>query len=201
MENIRPLEKIVGNGRVAVVDSSMQFKDIVQWQRAITMLVANEAYTLIPHGSGKLVRSPSIAIEMPLVVSLHRFVPYREHYLIPGETASKHMIRVRDGWTCQYCFKYGRTIDHIMPKSRGGLSTWENLCVACEKCNAQKRNRTPQEAGMRVPAVPERRKIHVPRTKHQTMQQAIHEELETMLGIVSDTSPVAEYDALNVSVS
>lgn len=206
MESVRKLEHIVGNGRVAIVDTAMQFKDYVPWQRAITMVVNNEGYTLITNPNGELVRSPSLTVEMPLVVCLNRYVAYRqdhefEQYATPkpiadGTTVSKHTIRMRDNWTCQYCQQYGDTIDHIFPKSRGGGSTWDNLCVACAKCNGEKRNRTPQEAGMRVPVIPKygvlrfpALRIHQRRERMQQVQQAIYEELETLLGIEAK-SPV-----------
>lgn len=184
MENIKSLEKIVGTGRVAVVDSTMQFKDFVNWQRAVTMVVTDEAYTLIPNANGKLVRSPSISVELPLVVCLNRFVAYRQNHIMDGQTVSKHTIRTRDKFICQYCDKRGRTIDHIYPKSRGGLNTWDNMCVACSKCNGEKGDRTPQEAGMRVP--------NIPKTVDNEIQYAVYREIEIMMGINMAPEPVSE---------
>lgn len=56
----------------------------------------------------------------------------------------------RDNEICAYCRGHANTIDHILPKSKGGLSTWTNSVAACRKCNEKKANRTPEEAGMRL---------------------------------------------------
>ena len=60
-------------------------------------------------------------------------------------------IKARDGHRCGYCLvNRGTTVDHILPKSRGGAETWENLVAACERCNQAKADRTPEEAGMKL---------------------------------------------------
>jgi 5-methylcytosine-specific restriction endonuclease McrA len=72
-------------------------------------------------------------------------VPYKRIML-----SRKNVLR-RDRMRCQYCNGRDRlTIDHVMPKSRGGKDTWENLVAACTRCNNRKGNRTPEEANMRL---------------------------------------------------
>ncbi len=82
----------------------------------------------------------------PSVIRLSAYIhlPYKNI-----ELSRKNIIR-RDGHRCQYCSKSSPplTIDHVMPKSRGGSDTWENLVCACVRCNNRKGNRTPEEAGM-----------------------------------------------------
>lgn len=81
----------------------------------------------------------------PSVIRLHRYlrVPYRK-----VELSRKNIFR-RDAHTCQYCGnKHDLTLDHILPKSRGGPDTWENLVTACKSCNNIKGNKTPKEAKM-----------------------------------------------------
>ncbi|MGB9702325.1 MAG: HNH endonuclease [Candidatus Kapaibacteriota bacterium] len=67
-------------------------------------------------------------------------------------------IMKRDGMQCQYCGKkhIQLTVDHILPKSRGGKDEWENLVTACYECNNKKGNRTPEEAGMKLLSIPKR---------------------------------------------
>jgi 5-methylcytosine-specific restriction endonuclease McrA len=69
-------------------------------------------------------------------------------------------VLVRDRETCQYCgAQPGRahlTIDHLVPRSQGGTTTWENVVAACETCNRRKGSRTPQQAGMALTAAPRR---------------------------------------------
>ena len=64
----------------------------------------------------------------------------------------KKAVLWRDRYTCQYCGQKGGelTVDHVLPKSRGGKSTWDNLVAACRSCNLRKGDRTPEEAGMRL---------------------------------------------------
>jgi 5-methylcytosine-specific restriction endonuclease McrA len=59
-------------------------------------------------------------------------------------------VFARDEWTCQYCGAQAENLDHVVPRSRGGLHAWENVVAACRRCNARKENRTPQEAGFRL---------------------------------------------------
>lgn len=61
---------------------------------------------------------------------------------------SKHRLFERDKYECGYCGKPANTVDHIMPRSRGGSTTWTNTIASCIKCNRKKANKTPEEAGM-----------------------------------------------------
>lgn len=91
------------------------------------------------------VRTVNKSFAFPSVIRLLRYIrfPYKK-----VELSRKNVMR-RDGHTCQYCgSKTGLTIDHIIPKSRGGQDSWENLTTACKTCNNVKGNRTPEEADM-----------------------------------------------------
>lgn len=99
-----------------------------------------------PNGNGS-VRSKNIIVPAPYVIVL---LTYDK---IPRvSTFSKRNVLKRDKHTCQYCGQQGRylTIDHVLPKSRGGQSNWKNVVAACEPCNKKKANKTPEEAGMRL---------------------------------------------------
>lgn len=101
---------------------------------------------MIEKAHNKFIRSVNKTFEMPSVIKLCEYqrIPYREVDI------SKRNVFLRDSGKCQYCGTSNGllTIDHIIPKSRGGDSTWENLTTACFKCNNKKGNKTPQEANM-----------------------------------------------------
>jgi 5-methylcytosine-specific restriction endonuclease McrA len=63
---------------------------------------------------------------------------------------SRRAVFARDEYRCQYCGDRADSIDHIVPRSRGGRDVWDNLAAACRPCNTRKRDRTPDEAGMRL---------------------------------------------------
>lgn len=103
---------------------------------------------VVERGSGDTVfRSESREIAIPAVMRLKTFVkvPYRAS--IP---LSRAALSARDHKTCQYCFKHGDTIDHVIPRSRGGKHVWENVVLACKRCNAQKDDRLLSEIGWKL---------------------------------------------------
>ena len=84
---------------------------------------------------------------VPTVVRLVRYVVTRwRHSAVPGW--SRAGVLVRDGRRCGYCGGPASTVDHVLPRSRGGRNTWTNTVAACEGCNQRKGDRTPAEAGM-----------------------------------------------------
>lgn len=88
---------------------------------------------------------------MPKAVELTRYIYARWKYERKGVIPySKKAIFLRDGYECAYCGKYGNTIDHINPKSKGNPASWTNSITACQPCNGKKGARTPQEAGMKL---------------------------------------------------
>lgn len=171
------LENEIGKNKVLVVDSTLEIKCTVDWTRAVTLVVSEEAYTLIPRRDGSLVRSPSFTMERPLVVCLNKYVARQNRTFEPETRVSHKVILIRDDYTCQYCGKYGDTIDHIMPKSRGGGNTWANLCVACFDCNNAKSDSTPSEAGLKQPVIPT---VYSPK-RTQMLQTAIYTEIDAMM--------------------
>ena len=94
------------------------------------------------------VSSPSVSFKVPSVIVLKTVVKFISHSIYP----SRNNILWRDQNQCQYCGVYESpkqlTIDHVMPRSRGGNNSWTNLVASCKKCNQTKRDRTPKEAGM-----------------------------------------------------
>lgn len=170
------LEKEISKSQTIVVDSALEFRNVVPWERAVSLVVTDEASILIPRADGSLIRSAYLTISRPLVVSLNRYVGQRVRSVALDDPATRSMILVRDNWTCAYCGKFGDTIDHIVPKSRKGGNTWGNLCVACHSCNEAKADFTPEEIGWKTPVIP---KTLVSRRK-EAIQAAIYTRLEEM---------------------
>lgn len=116
-------------------------------KKALILLLLNKAEN-IAKVQGKVIRSVSLQIDYPSVVRLKRFVsvPYTQVIL------SRRNILRRDGNKCAYCGRsdVALTVDHVIPKARGGKDTWENLVAACLVCNNRKGNRTPEEADMKL---------------------------------------------------
>lgn len=155
----------------------MQITNVVEWSRAVTLIMTNEAYTLMPRSDGSLIRAATIAVPKPLVVCLNRYVPKLDKVFKNTETVSKRMILNRDDYKCQYCSNYGDTVDHIHPKSRGGPNTWGNLCAACKECNGLKADKTPAEAGLKTPIIPASYTSH----RRQRIQETIYEALTEIM--------------------
>ena len=100
----------------------------------------------------KVVRSPSIEFQLPSVVSLKQYIDQDRP---PAFT--RFNLFLRDSFSCQYCgVGQELTFDHIIPRSRGGRTTWENIVTACAPCNLKKGGRTPREADMRPHKPPAR---------------------------------------------
>jgi 5-methylcytosine-specific restriction endonuclease McrA len=76
-------------------------------------------------------------------------VPYRAHAPL-----TRRAVFARDAWTCQYCGASAENLDHVVPRSRGGLHVWENVVAACRRCNTRKEDRTPSEAGFSLSRQP-----------------------------------------------
>lgn len=111
------------------------------------MIILNKAELVIER-NGKKIRSQYLEFSVPSVIRIKRYISFRI-YNVP---LNKKNIMRRDKYTCQYCGAKDKelTIDHIIPKERGGKDTWENLVTSCKRCNAMKGNRTPKEAGMKL---------------------------------------------------
>lgn len=154
MSTIEELERVISRDQSIVVDSAMFVSNVIPWSRAVSMVLTDEAYIVMPRSDGSRVHSVSMSIPLPLVIGLMRYVPRRVRSFNNSDIAPRRMVLARDGYVCQYCGSYGNTIDHIVPRSRGGQNTWGNLCCACKKCNNEKSDRTPEEAGMRTPEIP-----------------------------------------------
>lgn len=127
---------------------------VVSLQRAVRLLFARKAEVV--HDRDRALRSATLEFPLPSVVRLLYYVA-RKRKSVP---LTKKNVLLRDDYKCAYCLKPGgseMTVDHVMPRSRGGPSSWTNLVACCARCNGRKRDRTPDEAGMplkKKPRVP-----------------------------------------------
>jgi len=130
---------------------------VITVPRAINLLLAGKA--IVIEQTGEFLRTVRSKYEVPSVIALKSYinVPRRKSHW------SRKGVLVRDNYTCIYCgikpggsqkasilTKRDFTIDHIIPRSKGGRDTWSNTACACAKCNHRKGNRLHNEAGMRL---------------------------------------------------
>jgi len=133
------------NAKVLILNQNYEPMSVINVRKAVVLLFLGKA-ELIASVDGKRVRAVSMSMPFPSIVrvSVYVRIPYKRIIL-----SRKNILR-RDGHRCQYC---GRgdlplTVDHVLPLSRGGDDTWENLVCACVGCNNRKGDRTPQESNM-----------------------------------------------------
>ena len=143
---------------VLMLNASYEPLHVIDHRRALTLLASEKAELLERARDGREIRSPTVRVPMPAVIRLRRYinVPRR------GARWSRRGVLQRDGYRCIYCgiqageSQRGRvltkgdfTVDHLIPRSRGGQNTWGNTACACPVCNHRKGDRTPSEAHMR----------------------------------------------------
>lgn len=165
--------------RALVLNKHWQAIKTVECKKALTLVFAERARIVDPvtyeiftweqwmerrmfsleakfEGDSRYIKTAKFFVEKPEIITLSKYAgsPNR------GVPFSRKGVYERDDYQCQYCGKYPsaklRTLDHIMPVSRGGKSTWLNCVLSCLACNHKKADRTPQEAKMPVKSVPAR---------------------------------------------
>lgn len=128
----------------------------VSWQRAMSLWMGGRVEVVEAYDD-RCVRTVRSRFDMPAVVRFVRGVRRRGKARV---NFSKNNVYIRDGGRCQFCLRdvvrNDATFDHVHPKSRGGAKTWDNVVLACFACNQKKRNRTPDEAGMKLATKPRR---------------------------------------------
>lgn len=140
--------------RVLVLNRSFEPLHVCSAKRAIILLFTGKADRV--EDGFNIIRSPSATFVLPSVIRLHRYV--RRPFKAVISFNKKNILR-RDGYTCQYCGRNGgerMTIDHVVPKSLGGKTVWENVVTSCQTCNRIKGNKTLQEVRMRLLRTPMR---------------------------------------------
>lgn len=141
--------------RVLVLNASYEFLGFCDWQSAICSVVTGKV--IVEEEYDDVVHSPSTSMRIPAVIRLRHYVKVL-YERITYVSYTKRNVHLRDKYICQYCGEErqaSRTgIDHVLPRSRGGLSTWENTVTACHGCNDSKGARLPSEAKMKLLRAP-----------------------------------------------
>jgi 5-methylcytosine-specific restriction endonuclease McrA len=144
-----------GTSRALVLNAGFEPLGIVSSRRAL-LLVLGEKAELV-HSTGRVFRSERAEVPEPSVVRLGRYVRVPHDRTV---AVNRRTVFARDGHCCQYCGAQAESIDHVVPRSRGGLHSWDNVVACCRRCNTKKEDRLPHEAGLvlrRQPRAPRHR--------------------------------------------
>ena len=145
-------------GRVLVLNATYEPINVCTVRRATILLLKQKA-ELVEHSSWQL-RSEHTRMPRPMVIRLVTFVN------VPRDTHRRKITRravfARDRWTCQYCgSRTSLTVDHVIPRSKGGTSTWDNIVASCAPCNRRKGDQLPVQANMVPRSAPKAPNPHV----------------------------------------
>jgi 5-methylcytosine-specific restriction endonuclease McrA len=146
---------------VLVLNASFEPINVCAARRAVVLVLKGVAAA--EELSHQQIHSARSALAVPSVI---RLLEYRR---IPHQTRalSRKNILMRDRYACQYCHRTlpssELTLDHVIPRSRAGETTWENLVTCCHPCNNRKGSRTPEEAGMKLARMPRPFSLHTSR--------------------------------------
>src|SRR5215211_6232438 len=143
----RPAQRSGSSGRVLVLNASYEPINVCTVRRA-AVLILKERAEILEEGDWAL-HAENFTLARPVVIRLLTYVR------IPRDAHRRKITRravfARDRWTCQYCgHERGKlTVDHVIPRSKGGDSTWENIVTCCAPCNRRKGDRLPKQVGMK----------------------------------------------------
>ncbi len=144
------------------LDASYRPIEVIDAIEALVMCIVGKATPVELYDTK--INSPSKTFELPAVIVLKTVVKFRFTTI----SCNRQNIVWRDNNQCQYCANYfpldKLTMDHVLPKSRGGINSWENLVAACKRCNQKKGSRTTKESGMIPLKKPVRPKASILRT-------------------------------------
>jgi 5-methylcytosine-specific restriction endonuclease McrA len=135
--------------RALVLNATFEPLGIVSSRRAILLVLDTKAELV--HTTERVFRAERLSVPEPSVVRLVRYVHIPRHYRV---AVNRRTVFARDGSRCQYCGSAAENLDHVIPRSKGGPHTWENVVAACRRCNTRKEDRLPHEAGMVLRSTP-----------------------------------------------
>ena len=136
-------------GRSLLLNASFEPLCVVSDRRAVVLVLKDKAEIVARNGAE--LHSERRVVPVPSVIRLVHFVrvPFRSRVPL-----SRRAVFARDGHRCQYCHRAAENIDHVVPRSRGGEHSWENVVASCRSCNARKEDRTLAESGLRLRRAP-----------------------------------------------
>ena len=136
--------------RALVLNASYEPLSVVPTRRAVVLVLRGRATLVV--GRDEVWTSERDSVTVPSVVRLTTFVrvPYRR--TVP---VTRRAVFGRDGHVCQYCGGPAESIDHVMPRSKGGPHSWENVVACCRSCNIRKGDRLPKDAGLSLRVRPQ----------------------------------------------
>ena len=141
--------------RVLVLNATYEPLSVISVQRAVVLLLKEKAELV--EATAERLHAARMSLPVPLVIRLVCYVRIPHPIML---APTRRSVALRDNFTCQYCGDTpGRsllTMDHVLPRSRGGQTTWENVVTACRACNMRKGGRTPEEARMALRRQPRR---------------------------------------------
>jgi len=140
---------------VLVLNATYEPLSVISLKRAIVLLLKEKAEII--EAAEAVLRSEHLSLPVPLVIRLVYYVRIPNRLALP---LTRRTVFARDQYTCQYCgAQPGRgdlTLDHVVPRSLGGETRWENVVTACRVCNQRKGNQMPAQAGLRLRSEPRR---------------------------------------------
>jgi len=136
--------------RTLVLNAGYEPLAVVSFKRALVLVMGGKA-VVVSSDDENPVMAASGTWDRPSVILLQRYVRIPSGRAVP---VSRRGVLRRDNQRCGYCTSSATTIDHVLPRSRGGADSWENLVACCLRCNNVKGDRTPQEMGWSLRTIP-----------------------------------------------
>ncbi len=155
----RPEQRGTSSGRVLVLNASFEPINVCTVRRAAVLILKNRA-EILEHADWSL-HAESLTLPRPVVIRLMTYVK------IPRDPNRRKITRravfARDRWTCQYCGheRGNLTVDHVIPRSKGGASSWDNIVASCAPCNRRKGDRLPHQVNMHPRVKPRTPAAHI----------------------------------------
>ncbi len=132
--------------RTLLLNTTFEPLAVVSWKKAVTLMFLEKVEVIKEYD--REIKSVSRRVKLPAVIRLLRFVR-NNHAAVKF---SRKNVFLRDNYTCQYCGKHFEpkylTCDHVIPRSRGGITEWMNIVTSCIYCNLKKGDKLPEEGGM-----------------------------------------------------
>ena len=154
--------------KTLVLDSSFMARSIISTERAFVISYKGNADIVHEHPESFKLVNPELDIKKPSIIRVYKYV----NQVIQKVPLSRENVYRRDNFECVYCGDSNRktlTLDHVIPQSKGGKDSWDNLVTACRKCNSEKSNLTLEEYGKEIPQ---------PRRPHYLMlMKQVHHEI------------------------